>query len=303
MASIWVRITNWYKRGNTVIRLILINSAIFLVIRLVYAILGLAGTDGSSVLEYLQLPSNFMLFLAKPWTALTYMFVHFGFMHVLMNMFLLYFFGSFFLRWFSGNQLLIQYIFGGLSGALFFLLGYGLFPELGSSVNPAPLIGASASVMAVCVAVTVFRPDEQIPLFMLGTVRLKYLTLTLIVLDMLSFDKGSAGTGLAHLGGALYGMVYGLSVKGGVDFTLWVGRLIQWFSDSFSHKNVRKVKYRRSSNEQTSVAHDIDQQYRNRRKAESDQIDAILDKIKQSGYDSLSSDEKKKLFDSSSRNR
>jgi len=301
MATFGDKLKQKYRQGNIIIRLIFINTAIFLILRLLFAILSLTGLDGKWVLDWLQMPAGLVPFLEKPWTAFTYMFVHFDLMHILMNMFFLYFFGGIFLRWFSERQLLVQYIFGGLCGALFFVLGYSLMPSLEMVENPAPLIGASASVIGLCVAMAVYRPDEQIPLFMLGSLRLKYIAIIIIVLDLLSFGQNNAGVGLAHLGGALYGLSFGLFIRRGKDLTAWISPLIYEVKSLFKPQPKTKLKYKRSKREKVYKTSDVDQQYRDSKKMEADQIDAILDKIKQSGYDSLSKEEKSRLFDSSNR--
>jgi len=265
--------------------------------------MSMTGSDGKVVLDWIQMPAMTDAFLERPWTALTYMFVHFGFMHLLTNMLLLYFFGVLFLRWLSERQLLIFYIVGGLCGAIFFVLGYLLFPSLGNIENPAPLIGASASVMALCIAITVYRPDENITMFLLGNIKLKYIAIILIAFDMLSITKMNAGVGLAHLGGALPGLVLGLSLRNGHDFFAWIKPISYRLSGLFIKKPKMKVKYKRSSSERTYRASDVDQEYRNKKKRDSDRMDEILDKVKLSGYDSLTQEEKKELFDFSNKPR
>lgn len=290
MASFWDKIKQYYLQGNAVVRLIFLNVIVFLLMRLIFALMGLTGHDGENVLDWIQLPALTVSFLERPWTLITYMFVHFKLMHLLMNMMLLYFFGTLFLRWFSERQLLVYYLVGGLSGGLFFILGYMLFPALSADVLPAPLIGASASVMAICITLTFYRPDENIPMFLFGNVRLKYIAIVLIAIDLLSIDKTNAGVGLAHLGGIMSGLMLGFSLKNGKDMFAWVNGF-------FVRKPKMKIKYNRAKSENANREPDVDQEYRNRKKRDTVRMDAILDKVKQSGYDSLSKDEKKELFD------
>jgi len=291
MGSFWDKLKTWYNQGNSVIKLIFINAAVFVLIRLIYAILSLTGIDGNAMLDYLQLPSVLEDFILKPWTALTYMFVHFGFMHLLMNMFLLYFFGGLFISWFNSKQFLINYILGGLTGALVFVCGYYFIPGLRFSEPGAPLLGASASVMALCMAVTIYRPDYNLPLLLIGNVKLKYITIALIAFDILSMDKANIGVGLAHSGGILYGLIIGLLSKKGVDI----------FKNLFKSKPKMKVKYNRPKSEKANRTGNVDREYRERKKRESDRLDEILDKVKKSGYESLSGEEKKELFDFSNK--
>lgn len=290
MASFWDKIKQYYLQGNAVVRLIFLNIIVFLLMRLVFALMGLTGHDGKTVLDWIQLPALTMTFLERPWTLITYMFVHFKLMHLLMNMMLLYFFGTLFLRWFSERQLLVYYLIGGLSGGLFFILGYMLFPTLSTDILPAPLIGASASVMALCITITFYRPDENIPMFLFGNVKLKFIATVLIAIDLLSINKTNAGVGLAHLGGIMSGLMLGFSLKNGKDMFAWV-------NDFFVRKPKMKIKYNRAKSESANREPNVDQEYRNRKKRDTDRMDAILDKVKQSGYDSLSKDEKRELFD------
>jgi hypothetical protein len=230
----------------------------------------------------------------------TYMFVHYNLMHLLMNMVWLYVFGLFFQRWYTSPQLVAHYILGGIAGALLFVLGNQLIVPSASALSQAPLIGASASVMSLGIAVAVLRPNEPVSLFLLGTIRLKYLALIMIGLDLLGLNPESEGVMLAHLGGALYGVTVGLTTRRGINLTAWCERLVSRFS-SRKRKPKMKVTYKRSKKETTNRTFDVDQAYRNRKKQEEIQLDTILDKVKQSGYDSLSKEEKKILFDMSNR--
>ncbi|MDP4278419.1 MAG: rhomboid family intramembrane serine protease, partial [Bacteroidota bacterium] len=174
MASFWDKLKQSYLRGTVVIRLIYINAGLFLLIRLLFVLLSLTGLNGKELLDWIQMPAGLGAFLQRPWTALTYMFVHYDLMHLFMNMLWLYFFGKMCLRWYSERQLGAHYVLGGLTGALFFLFGYEYLPFFSGLQMQSPLIGASASVMALCIAVTVYSPDEPVSLFMLGNLKLKY---------------------------------------------------------------------------------------------------------------------------------
>jgi len=305
MASFWDKLTAYYRQGTVVIQLIFINAGVFLLIRLLVGILGLFGVAAKGWLDWIQMPAEVAVFLTRPWTALTYMFVHYNLMHILMNMLWLYFFGKMFLRWHSERQLVFHYITGGLSGALLFVIGnFWLFTSTDVS-GQAPLIGASASVMALCIAVSVLRPDEPIALFLLGSLKMKYIALIVIVLDLIGFNSSNAGVGLAHLGGALYGLAVGLTMRRGFDMSAWINPFLNLFlARPVKHAAKRpsmRVKYQRSKKETTNRTVDPDQAFRDQKKRETDQLDTILDKVKQSGYDSLSKEEKKQLFDFSNR--
>ncbi|MDP4278863.1 MAG: rhomboid family intramembrane serine protease, partial [Bacteroidota bacterium] len=278
---------------------------LFLLIRLLFVLLSLTGLKGKELLDWIQMPAGLDAFLQRPWTALTYMFVHYDLMHLFMNMLWLYFFGKMSLRWYSERQLGAHYVLGGLTGALFFLFGYEYLPFFSGLQIQSPLIGASASVMALCIAVTVYSPDEPVSLFMLGNLKLKYLALVMIVLDLLGFNEANAGVGLAHFGGAVWGLIAGLSMRRGKDLAAWLNPLISLCSKRSANRPSKRsrmhVSYQRSTKETTFRSADVDKSYLDKKKREAAKLDAILDKVKQSGYDSLSQDEKKQLFDFSDR--
>ena len=301
MASFWDSITAKYKQGTIVTRLIFINTGIFLVLRLTLVLLGLFKVEGSGFMDYLEMPSSLPQFLLTPWTAFTYMFVHLDLMHILFNMLWLFFFGGMFLRWFSPRQLGGLYIIGGLFGAFFFAVFYNLLPAF-QGVN-ASLMGASASILALGIAVAFYRPDEPVSLFLLGTIKLKWLAIVMVVMDVLSLNGSNAGGSMAHLGGAVAGLVFGLTLRQNIDITRWINPFIDGLTNLFRPRPKMKVTYQRSKSEQTYKAPDVEQEYRDNRKAEMDRLDTILDKIKKSGYDSLTAQEKQYLFESSKNGR
>jgi len=301
MASFWDSITAKYKQGTIVTRLIFINTGTFLVLRLTLVLLGLFKVEGSGFMDYLEMPSSLPQFLLTPWTAFTYMFVHLDLMHILFNMLWLFFFGGMFLRWFSPRQLGGLYIIGGLFGALFFAVFYNLLPAF-QGVN-ASLMGASASILALGIAVAFYRPDEPVSLFLLGTIKLKWLAIVMVVMDVLSLNGSNAGGSMAHLGGAVAGLVFGLTLRQNIDITRWINPFIDGLTNLFRPRPKMKVTYQRSKSEQTYKAPDVEQEYRDHRKAEMDRLDTILDKIKKSGYDSLTAQEKQYLFESSKNGR
>jgi membrane associated rhomboid family serine protease len=301
MASFWDKMSSKYKQGTIVTRLLFLNAGIFLVLRLSLVLLNLFGVDGSIFMQYVQMPSDFYSILMRPWTLFTYMFVHLDLMHIFFNMLWLYFFGGMFLRWFSPRQLGGLYSIGGLFGALFFALFYNLLPAF-EGVD-ASLMGASASILALGIAVAFYRPDEPVSMFLLGTIKLKWLAIAMVVMDLFSLSGNNAGGSAAHLGGAVAGLIFGLMLRRNIDFTSWINPLIDTFVTLFRPRPKMKVTYQRSKSEKANRATDVDQEYRDRKKAELDRLDTILDKIKKSGYDSLSAQEKQQLFDSSRNGR
>jgi membrane associated rhomboid family serine protease len=300
MAFFWDSLVQRFKQGTVVTRLIYINVAVFLALRLLLFIFGKFQIDGNGLMALLQMPSDWTSIIIKPWTVFTYMFVHLSLLHVFMNMLWLYFFGEMFLRWFNARQLGGLYILGGLIGGLFFALFFNLLPIRNGEANTCYLAGASAAVLALGIAVACYRPNEPIRLLLLGTFKLKYLAIIMVILDVLSLDSNNAGGNLAHLGGALAGVAFGFSLRKGIDLTSWVNPMLDWFTNLLPrHRRKMKVTYRRPKQEKVNKTVDLEQAYRDRKKQEMDQLDIILDKIKQSGYESLSKAEKKQLFDQS----
>lgn len=292
MATFWDDIRRKFKLGSIVEKLIYINVAVFLVQALVGVLCRLFGAESNMVALLFELPADLSRLLLCPWTIFSYMFVHANLMHLFFNMLWLYFFGHFFLRWFQQRQFYIVYIGGGILGGLFYLLGYNLLPYYETRIDFSLLAGASAAILSLTLALAFYRPDEEVHLFMLGRFKLKWLAVAMIVIDLLSLTGENAGGSLSHIGGALFGLAAGLYYR----------RFGMWQSDN-SWNTIKENLGRAFGEKKTKTYHrprreqsDVDQAYRDQRKADSDRVDAILDKVKASGYDSLTAEEKQFLF-------
>ena len=192
-----------FRQGNIVVRLIYINVAVYVLGLLAEVALGLFNIQVAHLWSYLYLPADLLQLLRRPWTLITYMFMHAGVWHLLGNMLWLYWFGRLFLYFFSSKHLRGLYVVGGLMGGLFYLVSYNLFPVFAGDLYSATLVGASASVLAIAVATAVREPDYRINLMLIGPVRLKYFALFIVLFDILYVGGSNAGGHLAHLGGAL----------------------------------------------------------------------------------------------------
>ena len=208
-------------------------------------------------------------------------------------MLMLYWFGNI-LADFAGNKRVLPvYILGALVGAAVFIAGYNLLPVLRPEVG-LPMIGASAGVLALVTAAATLVPDYSISLFLIGPVRLKWLALALIILDIISLPMNNAGGHLAHLGGALCGFVYITQLRRGRDFGNWIHKTAEYAANpSFGKTTLRTVH--KSNKPIPTKSFATSQQLKDLRSQE-DNLDRILDKISQSGYESLTKDEKDFLF-------
>ena len=247
-------------------------------------------------LNWLAVPSNLSSLLYKPWTLVTYMFLHVGFLHLLTNMLWLYFLGQIFVEFLGERKLWTVYIAGGLAGAVLYILFFNIFPVFESIAPVARALGASASVMAVVIAVGTYVPDFSIRLLFLGNVKLKYIAIFWFVFDVISISNSNSGGHIAHIGGAILGFFFAKQWKNGNDITSWVTTTTSFVQAIFksSKKSNLKVKYSKKGSSS--------QKYGSQSSNDQEKIDQILDKISQSGYDSLSKEEKEFLFKASNKN-
>lgn len=279
-----------FLEGDLLLRLLYINIGMFLLIRLADVLLMLFNYPFAPILRYLEFPSAPMEFLFQPWSLLTYMFTHYDVLHILFNMLWLYWFGRMFLTYFDARKLFGVYLLGGIFGALLFMVAYNLFPYYADAASCSYLLGASASVMAVVFGVSFYARDAEVMLFLFGRIKIFYLALLTLLLDLLSITSGNAGGHLAHIGGALFGIWFASRMRSGKDLTRTLNRLLDNVSNLFRKKPKMKVTYKRT---------ETDYEYKARKREEEMQLDAILDKLKRSGYQSLSAEEKKQLFNAS----
>ncbi len=280
--------------------LILINLGIWLLVSLARVfgfLLNLPDTTVSGiVIELLALPANPSFLLLKPWTLISYMFLHIEFFHILFNMLWLYWFGRIFLEFLNGRQLLTTYLIGGVAGGLMFVLFYNIFPVFESSLSLATALGASAAVMAIVTAISFYVPNYSIYLFLIGKVKIIYIAIGLFVIDFFMIRSNNAGGHIAHIGGALYGFIYVLVLRRGMDFSQIFGKL--------KFRNPFRSKYRESNSGQVNEHGRplSDEEYNIRKLKHQEKVDHILDKIAKSGYTSLTKEEKEFLFKSSNNN-
>jgi len=281
MNSIWQDIRyKFLQSGSRINLLIGINVLVFLLINIPAILLRLMGNNmlDSFANEYIALPAYLPTLLTHFWTPVTYMFMHADIFHILFNMLWLFWMGQIFEEYLGNKRLLGLYIMGGLAGAAFYILSFNIFPLFAGVLPGATVVGASASVMAIVVATATLLPNYTIYLMFLGPVKLKWIAVFYVVIDFLSITGPNAGGELAHLGGALLGFLYIKALNRGQDW----GRSVD---NVFTQRPKVKVATQNKTYQQPSVS-----------TPRQEEIDHILDKISQSGYDSLNKHEKEVLF-------
>ncbi|PXY39863.1 rhomboid family intramembrane serine protease [Flavobacterium cheongpyeongense] len=273
-----------YKIGGVSLRLIYWNIACFLISLVFFYQYSGGGFDYPN---WLELSSDQNVFLFKPWTFLTYAFFHSTFLHLLFNMMVLNFASQLFLTFFTQKQYLGVYVLGAVFSGIAFALSF-YFLNISASI-----VGASAAIMAILVAATTYQPLMNVRLLLIGNVKLWHITGVILILDLMQLRLDNTGGHISHLAGAFFGFIYIKLLQNGTDLSIIVSKILDFFANLFKkspstpfkkvHKNYKKPTEKATSK---IVTKDKTQQ----------QIDEILDKISQSGYDCLTKEEKEFLF-------
>lgn len=280
--STWEKIQYEFYKGNSAIRqIIMINLAAFIFTVFVGVIARLSGFPPEDLLEYFYIPSNIGKLIIRPWTILTNIFFHAGFWHLLGNMILLYFIGRILEDFMEFKKIWKIFLYGGISGALLFVTSYNIFPVFNEVVGYKKLLGASGGVTAILVATGTYLPRYQIRPFGLFNVELRWVALFFVFRDLYMFPVSDNTGGLfAHMGGAIFGLIYVLNLQGRI---------------TRPNLNQKPFFWDRQRDERSRGPIITDK----KPKPNQEEVDAILDKISQSGYDSLSKHEKEILFKAS----
>lgn len=285
--DIWSEIKDSFREGSVIIRLIYINLAVFLVFRILQAVFFLTATPFQWE-NWFELPASLSLFLRQPWSLVSYMFLHQGFLHILFNLLVLYWFGRFFLDYYSQDQLLGLYLLGGITGGITYMAAYNLFPVFEQLVHHSFLLGASASIIAVLIAATFRDPNREIHLLLIGRIPMKYLTVFMIASYIAGISTTNAGGNLAHLGGAFTGWFFVWRSKKGSDITSFVTAFLNRILSLLKPRKKVKIVYKKPPRD--------DYEYNRQKAADHKELNRILDKIGEKGYDNLSREEKETLF-------
>ncbi|MBB6326087.1 membrane associated rhomboid family serine protease [Algoriphagus iocasae] len=302
--NFWENLRNAFRHdNNSLYKLIAINLLVFLVLLVSRVMLTITGFGDvySAGVSLFMMPASLTKLISQPWAIFSYMFMHEGIFHILFNMLFLFWFGQLVHQFLGSRKLANLYILGGLAGALFYVLIYNLAPYFRGSVDSSLMLGASAGVFAIVVGAATLSPNTTFFLILLGPVKIKYIAIFYVILSFANSAGANAGGELAHLGGALMGFLYIVELRRGIDLGVPVQKVGIFFENIFSRRKKVNVSYRRpksSSNfkpftKSTPAAKPAAKQG----EASQEEIDVILDKIAEKGYEALSKDEKRKLFE------
>jgi len=292
----------WNKPNNGLAQLIIINVAVFVVLGVIAVISTLTGTDTVFNFAYKQftIPAPIGEFITRPWTIITYAFAHSfnNLWHILMNMLVLYWFGRVFVDFLGSQKLVNLYIMGAIAGGVTYLLAYNLIPFYADRITMFDgMVGASAAVYAISVATATHWPDHRFYLLFFGPVKIKYIVGIYLFVSFLGSVGSNAGGNLAHLGGALIGFLYARQLSKGIEMGTWVFKSMEFIKSFFVKKSKIKVSHRKTKSKKSTAKSSMPNS--DTSNYSQSEIDKILDKISESGYDSLTKDEKEKLFNAS----
>ncbi|MEC8599534.1 MAG: rhomboid family intramembrane serine protease [Bacteroidota bacterium] len=268
-------------------KIIFINIICFVFPLFFKTILFLFSLSENFFVGLFELSSSFQDLVFKPWTILTYGFLHSGFFHLFWNMYLLYFSSRLLLNLFNSKIFLKLYFLGIIIGGLTFILSYNFFPVF-QDANPY-MVGASAGVMSVFIFMSTYSPNLEIKLILFN-IKLRYLGIAFVLLDVIQIPYGNSGGHIAHLGGAFFGFFYAQRLQKGLDIGLPLDNLVEKISQLFIRKS--KMKTVHKSKDTSDIQNKKSTMVRDHQR----RIDEILDKISVSGYESLSNEEKDFLF-------
>ncbi|HLI93904.1 MAG TPA: rhomboid family intramembrane serine protease [Puia sp.] len=282
--------------GNALVQLVVLNGVLFVILKFIYVLYLLNSRNpaayDSNVLNWFVLPGTVEKLSSRPWTVLTYMFSDQHIFRFIGNMFWLWCFG-YILQDMTGNRKLIPiYLYGGVAGAIFFLLSYAIFPQLQAAAPAARLIGSNAAIMALAIAITTVAPDYRIFPMINGGIPLWILTLLYLLVDFSSIAHGDAGAYIANLAGAATGFLFIYQLRRGHDGSVWMNQVFDWFNNLFDPDKKQRIRspkdefyYKVSGTQPFKKIPNVTQQ----------RIDEILDKINQQGYRFLTDEEKEVL--------
>ncbi|QDH78161.1 rhomboid family intramembrane serine protease [Echinicola soli] len=301
----WYYLKNAFnQRDNSLYKLLAINILVFLVFLVLRVFLTISGEGAlyQQILSYFMMPAEVGRIITQPWSIFTYMFMHEGIFHILFNMLFLYWFGLLIQEYLGSRKLANLYILGGLAGAVLYVIMYNVAPFFIEQRDMALMLGASAGVYAIVVGAATLTPDTTFHLILLGPVKIKYIAIFYVLIAFANSTGANAGGELAHLGGAALGYLYITMLRKGTDLGAPVQAVGKFFENLIAGRPNVKVSYRKKNAPYKSEPlRDTETKSTKKDGTTQEEIDKILDKIADKGYDSLSKEEKRKLFEYSNK--
>jgi len=282
MNPIITDIKHRFQNAGIVEKLIYANIGVFLVVMLSNTFGFFFKSQQNILVNWLAMPADIDVFIYKPWTLITYGFLHTGFIHLLFNLIILFFVGNMFKDYFTSKQVINFYILGTIFGGILFFISYNLLPVFTNSKDHI-LLGASAGIYAILVGMATYLPNYQFKIPLLGYIKLWHIAAVWIILDLIQIPAGNAGGHIAHLGGALFGFFY-VNYASNTKINIF-GFAEKWFQKK-EKSPLKTVHNTGKARKKQPIFKTTNQQ----------EVDKILDKISKSGYDTLTKEEKEFLF-------
>ncbi len=293
-SSFWDNLKNAFnRRDNSLYKLMAINLIAFFILLISRVVLTLSGFGAvyKEGLKWIMMPASLPTLAKQPWSIFTYFFLHEGLFHILSNLLFLYYFGLLIHQYLGSRKLTNLYILGGVFGAGFYVLMYNIAPYFSGAVDTSFMLGASAGVFAVVVGAATLAPQTTFVLLLLGPVKIVYIAAFYVLLSFANSIGENAGGEIAHLGGAMLGYGYIVALRRGWDFGIPIQK-VGLFFENLGTRRAPKVSYRR-----TSSTKPTDTEPAKKETLSQEEVDKILDKIADKGYDGLTKEEKRKLFE------
>jgi membrane associated rhomboid family serine protease len=293
-SSFWDNLKNAFtRRDNSLYKLMAINLIAFFILLISRVVLTLSGFGAvyKEGLKWIMMPASLSTLVKQPWSIFTYFFLHEGLFHILSNLLFLYYFGLLVHQYLGSRKLTNLYILGGVFGAGFYLLMYNIAPYFSGAVDTSFMLGASAGVFAVVVGAATLAPQTTFVLLLFGPVKIVYIAAFYVLLSFANSIGENAGGEIAHLGGAMLGFGYIFLLRKGWDLGIPIQK-VGLFFENLGTRRAPKVSYRRTSSPKSSSTNPA-----NKETLTQEEVDKILDKIAEKGYEGLTKEEKRKLFE------
>jgi membrane associated rhomboid family serine protease len=293
-SSFWDNLKNAFnRRDNSLYKLMAINLIAFFVLLIARVVLTLSGFGElyKEGLKWIMMPASVSTFVTQPWSLFTYFFLHEGLFHILFNLLFLYYFGLLINQYLGSRKLTNLYVLGGVFGAGFYVLMYNIAPYFSGAVDTSFMLGASAGVFAVVVGAATLAPQTTFVLFLFGPVKIVYIAAFYVILSFANSIGENAGGEIAHLGGAMIGFGYIYLLRKGWDLGIPIQK-VGLFFENLGNRPAPKVSYKRPSSSKSASTNPVTNETLSQ-----EEVDKILDKIADKGYEGLTKEEKRKLFE------